>query len=111
MIMDTETHGGTVHVARCTQQPSALTCQLDHDNPDRPDTRIKKTKLRMATDFSGMDMAAYAMKQAGVDVQHVFASESNPNIRAHIERNHNVDAICECALKRPVDPYRAARKG
>ena len=63
-------------------------------------------KLTLATDFSGMDMAAHALKQANVDVRHMFASEQCPHIRAHIRRNHMVEALYECATEKPAKHYR-----
>ena len=53
-----------------------------------------------------MDMAAYAVKQANVNVHHLFASESCPHIREHLARNHDIDTILKCLLKRPNEPYR-----
>ena len=53
-----------------------------------------------------MDMAAYALKQAGIRVCQLFATEIDPRIREHLARNHAIEVIYNSVQCRPVDPYR-----
>ena len=76
-----------------------------------PPQATSEPQLKLATDFSGMDMAAHALKQTDIAFRHLFASESCPRARAHIRRNHRVENLYECALQRPTTQFRAAPNG
>ena len=99
-IFDTDTKGGTVYVARPGRIPTQRRAAPG------PTTR-QQPAVRIATDFAGMDMTAYAFKTAGLPVRHLFASEKDAAIREHLVRNHAIEHIYEDALSRPILEYRA----
>ena len=108
-IQATPLIGGTVYVIRAaepgpdSQAPARPNSTDDGENAST--TRESRGKLRLGTDFSGMDMAAYALRMTGADFIHAFATENNPKARAHIMRNHQVERIYDDVHARPTTPY------
>ena len=118
VIMDIEAAGGTVYTARChhfrveaaPQCPTVADVASSGGHASTMErwvgcAPLKGQALKIATDFSGMDMTGYALRQARVHFRHLFASEASPSIREHIRRNHEVETLYECVTKRPVGPY------
>ena len=122
IILDTETSGGTVHLAQTDDgsppkdtMSSPMAAGVDapavtRAHPGRAPA-LNGTTLKVATDFSGMDMAGYMLRQAAVPFRHLFASDSSPAAREHLRRNHCVEAIYECVTQRPLGPYSGGRNG
>ena len=102
--------GGTVFVVinRLHRMPDSIRA-IDAASRTAPDRRHRR--LRLGTDFAGMDMAAYALRMAGVPFQHAFATESDPVARAHIAQNHDVDHLYACTKERPTASYSATGRG
>ena len=106
LLQTVERNGGTALVAREQGlhggHPQPVAASQSAEASDKG--------LRMGTDYSGMDMAAYAMKQARIRTHHLFATESDPKVREHLARNHQIEAIYEDIRQRPVEPLKTATK-
>ena len=75
---------------------------------ERPRARAK---IRVGTDFSGLDIVVNVLKDVCLNVQHIFSSDADPKVRKYLAHNHAPKTVYEDVRSRnvadmePVDLY------
>ena len=102
-------------------------CRPCMPSNDPPRKRVRRARLRLGTDFSGLEVVCVALDRLGVSYSHVFSCESNKAARALIEHQRRPQHLFKNVKDRdparedlsvdlfvlgpPCQPYSKAGKG
>ena len=68
--------------------------------------KVKKKKMTVATDCSGIETPIYALRQLKIPYSHIFSSDIDKSCQKFIKENHNPNEFYEDLRKRNNNKYK-----